>query len=87
MIFAGAEMQEAVRTMPPQLSDGRVSYLDGTEATVEQMAKDVGAFLQWAGEPKQSQRKSTGLAVMIYLVILAILLWFSFHRIWRNVKH
>ena len=73
--------------MPPQLSDGRVSYLDGTEATVEQMAKDVGAFLQWAGEPKQSQRKSTGLAVMIYLVILAILLWFSFHRIWRNVKH
>ena len=70
--------------MPPQLSDGRVSYLDGTEATVEQMAKDVGAFLQWAGEPKQSQRKSTGLAVMIYLVILAILLWFSFHRIWRS---
>ena len=73
--------------MPPQLSPGRVTYLDGTEATVDQMAHDVANFLQWAGEPKQTQRKSTGLAAMIYLFILAILLWFSFHRIWRNVKH
>nr|WP_084418066.1 cytochrome c1 [Henriciella litoralis] len=73
--------------MPPQLSDGRVSYLDGTEATVDQMAHDVANFLQWAGEPKQSQRKQTGLAVMIYLLILAALLWFSFHRIWRKVEH
>lgn len=73
--------------MPPQLTDGRVTYLDGTEATVEQMAMDVANFLQWAGEPKQSQRKSTGLATMIYLLILAGLLWFSFHRIWRKVDH
>ena len=73
--------------MPPQLTDGRVSYMDGTEATVEQMSIDIANFLQWAGEPKQSQRKSTGLAVLIYLLILAALLWFSFHRIWRNVKH
>ena len=73
--------------MPPQLSDGRVSYMDGTEATVEQMSIDIANFLQWAGEPKQSQRKSTGLAVMIYLLIFAVLLWFSFHRIWRNVEH
>ena len=73
--------------MPPQLTDGRVEYLDGTEATVEQMAADVAQFLQWAGEPKQTQRKSTGLAAMIYLAILAVLLWFSFHRIWRNVDH
>ncbi|WP_084398343.1 cytochrome c1 [Henriciella aquimarina] len=73
--------------MPKQLSPGRVQYLDGTEATVEQMARDVAAFLQWAGEPKQEQRKSTGLAVMIYLLILAVLLWFSFHRIWRKVDH
>ena len=73
--------------MPPQLTEGRVSYLDGTDATVEQMARDVAAFLQWAGEPKQTQRKSTGFAAMIYLAILAVLLWFSFHRIWRKVDH
>ncbi|MEM7766834.1 MAG: cytochrome c1 [Pseudomonadota bacterium] len=73
--------------MSPQLMPGRVEYLDGTEATVDQMAYDVAQFLAWAAEPKQTNRKSLGLAVMIYLTILAILLWFSYKRIWRNVSH
>ena len=33
------------------LSDGLVEYNDGTEATEEQMAKDVVTFLAWAAEP------------------------------------
>ncbi|MGB0261421.1 MAG: cytochrome c1, partial [Henriciella sp.] len=70
-----------------QLTDGRVDYMDGTEATIDQMAYDVAQFLQWAGEPKQSQRKSLGLPTMLYLIFLAGLLWFSYQRIWRNVGH
>ena len=73
--------------MPPQLTDGRVEYLDGTEATVEQMAADVAQFLAWAGEPKQGNRKSAGLKVIAFLSILALLLWFSYHQIWRDVEH
>ncbi|MDJ0922692.1 MAG: cytochrome c1 [Henriciella sp.] len=73
--------------MAPQLTDGRVEYMDGTEATVDQMAYDIAQFLQWAGDPKQSQRKSLGLPVMIYLVLLSLLLWFSYQRIWRKVGH
>ncbi len=73
--------------MAPQLIDGRVEYMDGTEASVDQMAADVANFLQWAGDPKQEQRKALGLPVLIYLVLLAILLWFSYHRIWKNVDH
>ncbi|MEM0985860.1 MAG: cytochrome c1 [Pseudomonadota bacterium] len=73
--------------MSPQLTPDRVTYLDGTEATVSQMAYDVAQFLAWASEPKQTNRKSLGLAVMIYLTILAVLLWFSYKRIWRNVEH
>ena len=73
--------------MPPQLVPGRVEYSDGTEATIDQMAYDVAQFLAWAGEPKQTNRKSLGLAVMVYFGILAILLWFSYKRIWRNVEH
>ena len=73
--------------MAPQLPDGRVEYIDGTEATTSQMAKDVAQFLHWAGDPKQGQRKSLALPTMIYLVLLAILLWFSYKRIWRNVDH
>ncbi len=73
--------------MPPQLLEGRIEYMDGTEASPSQMAYDVAQFLQWAGDPKQSQRKSLGLPVMIYLFLLAILLWFSYKRLWRNVDH
>ena len=73
--------------MPPQLLEGRVEYTDGTEATIEQMAYDVAQFLAWAGEPKQEHRKSLGLAVMGYLLLLAVLLWFSYKQIWRKIDH
>jgi ubiquinol-cytochrome c reductase cytochrome c1 subunit len=43
--------------MPPPLLDGAVSYPDGTEATVSQMAKDVAIFLAWAAEPEHDDRK------------------------------
>ena len=73
--------------MAPQLTDGRVDYLDGTSATVDQMAYDVAQFLAWASDPKVSNRKSLGLSVMLYLLGLAIIVWFSYRQIWRKVKH
>jgi ubiquinol-cytochrome c reductase cytochrome c1 subunit len=73
--------------MGPQLTDGRVEYTDGTEATIDQMAIDVAQFLAWAGDPKLQARKEVGLATMVYLGILTILLWFSYKRIWRKVEH
>lgn len=65
----------------------KVAYRDGTYPSIDQMAKDVTAFLAWASEPKQTVRKSMGLGVMIFLFLLAVLLWFSYRRIWRNVEH
>ncbi|MEL7481823.1 MAG: cytochrome c1 [Pseudomonadota bacterium] len=73
--------------MPPILVEGSVQYMDGTEATVDQMAADVATFLAWASEPKQDMRKRTGLMTVIFLSVLAILLWFSYHQIWRKVDH
>ncbi|MFN7056788.1 cytochrome c1 [Hyphomonas sp.] len=73
--------------MGPQLPPGRVEYTDGIEATTKQMAYDVAQFLAWAGDPKLEARKQVGLATMIYLLILSILLWFSYKRIWRKVEH
>lgn len=72
--------------MAPVLFDGLLEYTDGTEASVEQMATDVAAFLNWAAYPELEERKQLGLSVMIYLVILAGLLWVSYHQIWKNVK-
>lgn len=74
-------------SMGPQLPADRVAYADGTVATTDQMAKDVAEFLAWASEPKLEIRRQVGLMVMIYLTILAGLLWFSYKQIWRNVEH
>jgi ubiquinol-cytochrome c reductase cytochrome c1 subunit len=73
--------------MPPPLKGGEVTYDDGTPNTAEQEAKDVVAFLTWAAEPKQTERKETGFAVLIYLLILSGLLYASYRYIWRNVAH
>ena len=73
--------------MPPQLTDGRVTYGDGTPNTKEQLAEDVAHFLAWASDPKMENRKSLGMGVMIYLFLLALLVYFSYKQIWRNVEH
>ncbi|MGP1276318.1 MAG: cytochrome c1 [Caulobacterales bacterium] len=73
--------------MPPQLQDGLLTYNDGTEATVEQMATDVTEFLAWASDPHMEQRKSLGLMVLIYLVILCGLLFATYRQIWSKVAH
>lgn len=73
--------------MPPPLVADKVTFDDGTKATLEQEAKDVVAFLTWASEPKMEERKSFGLAAMIYLLIFTGLLYASYKRIWRNVSH
>lgn len=73
--------------MPPPLAADQVTFDDGTKSTLDQEAKDVAAFLAWAAEPKMEERKSFGLAAMIYLFIFAGLLYASYRRIWRNVAH
>ena len=73
--------------MPPPLAPGKVTFDDGSPSTVEQQAKDVTAFLAWASDPKQTERKQFGLGAMIYLFIFSILLYFSYKKIWRNVSH
>jgi ubiquinol-cytochrome c reductase cytochrome c1 subunit len=73
--------------MVAPLTEDIVEYADGTPATVEQMAADVTEFLAWSSDPKMEQRKSAGLMTMLYLTILAILLWFSYKRVWKDVEH
>jgi ubiquinol-cytochrome c reductase cytochrome c1 subunit len=72
--------------MAAPLSEGAVSYQDGTEATVDQMARDVTIFLQWAAEPEMEQRKRTGIKVFAYLIIFTVLFYFAKNRIWARVK-
>jgi ubiquinol-cytochrome c reductase cytochrome c1 subunit len=73
--------------MPPPLTAGKVTFDDGTPSTLDQEAQDIAAFLTWASDPKMDERKQTGLAVMIYLVVFSGLLYASYRRIWRKVAH
>jgi ubiquinol-cytochrome c reductase cytochrome c1 subunit len=74
-------------SMPPPLTDCKVTFDDGTSCKLGQEAKDVAAFLQWASDPKMDERKQTGIAVMIYLLIFTGILYASYRQIWRNVAH
>ena len=73
--------------MPPPLANGQVTYDDGSAETVDQYAKDVAAFIAWASDPKQVQRKQTGLGVMIFLILFAGVTYMSYRRIWKGVAH
>lgn len=73
--------------MPPPLNPGQVTYDDGTEATVDQMSKDVAAFIAWASEPKATERKQTGMGVLAFLAIFTGLTYASYRKIWKNVAH
>ncbi|MBP1852588.1 cytochrome c1 [Rhizobium halophytocola] len=63
--------------MAPPLSDGVVTYDDGSPETVDQYAHDVSAFLMWAAEPHLEERKRTGFMVMVFLLIFSALLYLT----------
>jgi ubiquinol-cytochrome c reductase cytochrome b/c1 subunit len=72
--------------MPPPLTDGRVEYTDGTKSTVDQQAKDVAAFMMWAAEPHMMARKRIGFQVIIFLIVLSGLLYFTKKKVWHEVE-
>ena len=72
--------------MSAPLSDGLVEYNDGTEATQEQMAKDITTFLVWSAEPHLETRHKTGFRVIIYLIILSILVYLTMKKIWSRIE-
>ncbi len=73
---------------PPLSAEGQVTYGEGQpKPTVDQMAKDVAAFLMWTAEPKMDTRKSTGLAVVIFLLFASVLAYMSYQTIWSNKEH
>jgi len=72
--------------MAKPLEDDLVEYSDGTIASEEQMAKDVVTFLMWSAEPHLESRHRMGFKVIVYLIILTILVYFSMKKIWSRVE-
>jgi ubiquinol-cytochrome c reductase cytochrome c1 subunit len=72
---------------PPLTADGQVTYAPGNpRPTVDQMAKDVSAFLVWAAEPKLENRHRYGLATMVFLLAATVLGYLSYRNIWASAK-
>ena len=73
--------------MPPPLSDGLLTYADGSPETVDQYSRDVSAFLMWAAEPHLVERKRMGFQFVIFLVVFAGLMYLTKKKVWSKVAH
>lgn len=71
---------------PPLTTTDQVTYGDGTKATVDQMAKDVSAFLVWTAEPKLDKRKQTGWPVLGFLLFATVLAYLAKQQVWAGKK-
>lgn len=70
---------------PPITGDGQVEYADGTAASVDQMSRDVAAFLAWAAEPELETRRAMGVRIILFLIILGGLTYAVKRKIWARV--
>jgi ubiquinol-cytochrome c reductase cytochrome c1 subunit len=71
--------------MPPPLSEGSVTYDDGTEATLEQEAKDVAVFLSWASETNLDARHKMGIKAILFLVIFTLIAYAAKRKVWAHL--
>src|SRR5580698_6476551 len=70
--------------MPQPLTDGQVTFDDGSPATLPQYAHDISTFLMWAAEPQMEARKHLGLQVFVFLIIFAGLMYFTKKKVWAD---
>lgn len=72
--------------MAPPLSDGQVTYADGKEASVDQMAQDVAAFLTWTAEPSLVKQRETGWPVVLFVLFATWLAYMAKRSVWASAK-
>lgn len=71
--------------MPQPISDGSVTYADGTKATTDQEAFDVANFLAWTSEPELVERHRMGVKAVLFLIVLAGLLYAVKRKVWAGI--
>ena len=70
--------------MSEPIYDEIVEYSDGTQATKEQVAKDITTFLVWASEPHLESQHRMGFKSIFYLIILITLVYMSKQKVWAR---
>ena len=72
--------------MAQPLDEGYIDYDDGTENSLEQLAKDVTTFLVWSAEPELEERKSLGIKVLLFFIVAGLFVFITKNRLWRSVN-
>ena len=75
-----------VIAMPPPLYDDAIEYIDGTNASLHQLSYDIVNFLSWAAEPELEKRKSMGVKVVLFLIVLTALLYVTMKETWSRIE-
>jgi len=71
--------------MPQPISDGSVTFADGTKATTDEEAIDVANFLAWTSEPELVERHRMGVKAVLFLIVLAGLLYALKRKVWAGI--
>ena len=79
-VFPGRQI-----AMPQPLQPDLVTYADGTQATLDQQARDIVTFLAWAAEPELEARKALGVKTILFLLVFTGLLYAVKRRVWARL--
>jgi ubiquinol-cytochrome c reductase cytochrome c1 subunit len=71
--------------MPQPLTDGQVTFSDGTPDNLKQEVHDVAAFLTWAAEPTLEVRHRMGTKVFLFLLVLTGIFYLVKRKVWSNL--
>ena len=77
-------------SMQPPLADEVVTYEGEGEAvplTLDQYAHDVAAFMMWMADPHLVSRKEMGFRALVFLILLAGMMYIVKRKLWADVKH
>lgn len=72
--------------MPAPIVDDIVEYSDNTLASQDQIIRDITSFLVWTSEPELEERKSMGVKVLFFLILITLMLLAVKRKIWKDVN-
>ena len=80
-------MPGKVIAMPQPLYGDDIEYQDGTPATLDQEVNDIVTFLTWAAMPELENRRSAGIKAILFLLVMTIIFFLSYRKIWSELKN
>mgnify|MGYP006251689649 FL=1 len=81
LIYPGKQI-----AMPQPIYDDMVEYDDGTIASQDQIIRDVTSFLAWTAEPELEERKSMGVKVIFFLILITLMLYAVKRKVWKDIE-